>query len=143
MYGPAGSSGSLLTTHLCTFIMNPVPPHFPTLSHTSGIQEPPSDTGFYAQYQRPQVARVLDRATSALYRSPELRGQIRRHLLIRSARIPIAKFTLQSGLVIDLSVAGESGPQAAAYLARQVGRAGGACSSSIVQKVEVGVQSSI
>ncbi|KAG1679417.1 hypothetical protein FOA52_007708 [Chlamydomonas sp. UWO 241] len=85
----------------------------------TGITEPLPGAGFYESYARPGVARILDRAASSLYRAPQLRGCIQKHIVIRSARMPVARFTLHGGLVVDLSVAGPSGPQAAAFLAEQ------------------------
>jgi predicted nucleotidyltransferase len=39
----------------------------------TGITEPLPGAGFYESYARPGVARILDRAASALYRAPQLR----------------------------------------------------------------------
>ncbi|GAX73737.1 hypothetical protein CEUSTIGMA_g1190.t1 [Chlamydomonas eustigma] len=84
----------------------------------TGIKDPDSSVGFYQPSERPFIARLLDRLVSSLFQ--QLRGEIKRHLVIRNARIPVARFTLTCGLVVDLSIGGDSGPQAAAYLSNQV-----------------------
>lgn len=64
----------------------------------------------------PQVARLLDRIT------PQLRGRLRlsKLLAIRHARIPILKLTTHSGVSVDVSIASDSGPRAAAFIRQQV-----------------------
>ncbi len=63
---------------------------------------------------------MLDRCVSEVQRQQGLRGDIERHFVIRNARMPVARITLACGLVIDLSIGGTGGPEAAAYLANQV-----------------------
>ncbi|KAG2428422.1 hypothetical protein HXX76_011542 [Chlamydomonas incerta] len=80
-----------------------------------GLAEPSPALGFYGRDERPRVARLLDRIT------PQLRCRLRlsKLLAIRHARIPILKLTTQAGVSVDVSVAGDGGPRAAAFIRQQ------------------------
>ena len=85
-----------------------------------GIQEPDVTVGFYEPRERPAIARILDRISSALCRQKEMRDEVKRQFVIRNARMPVARITLTCGLVIDLSIGGASGPQVRIYLLRRM-----------------------
>ncbi|KAG2494672.1 hypothetical protein HYH03_007188 [Edaphochlamys debaryana] len=81
-----------------------------------GLAEPSPTLGFYDHADRPRVARMLDRLV------PQLRQRLRLKALrtIRNSRVPLVKLTTQENVSVDVSVAGMSGPAAAAYIKLQV-----------------------
>ncbi|KAJ9527621.1 hypothetical protein QJQ45_025896 [Haematococcus lacustris] len=84
--------------------------------------------GFYEKGERHAVAALLDRVCRGL-RSESSSITIHNLFVIRFSRIPLAKLTASltsldtsssQPMAVDISIATQSGPEAAAYLAKQV-----------------------
>ncbi|KXZ52970.1 hypothetical protein GPECTOR_8g342 [Gonium pectorale] len=81
-----------------------------------GLAEPSPSLGFYSRDERPRISRLLDRLNPVLRRSLHPS----RLVCIRHSRVPLTKLTMRDGTSVDISIAGNQGPRAAAYIRQQV-----------------------
>lgn len=84
----------------------------------TGVMEPNPILGYYDNSQKPAVVSLLYKILAQLKGCREL--SVERAQVIRGARIPILKLTLEDGLQLDVSVADDSGPTNAAFVARRL-----------------------